>query len=97
MAQIRVTEEARRNLEELIEVLNLPDDTRPRVRDSLRTLIVAPESGRDLLPPFAPARWVIGPWRWMILVYLYDDATDVATVIAIQDGRSRDAASSTST
>lgn len=96
MTQIRVTEEARRNLEELIEVLDLPDDTRPRVRDCLRTLIVAPESGRGLLPPFAPARWVIGPWRWMILVYLYDDATDVATVIAIQDGRSRDAASSTS-
>jgi hypothetical protein len=33
-------------------------------------------------------RFVLGPWRWMVLVYVYLDADDRVVIVTIQDGRS---------
>jgi hypothetical protein len=37
-------------------------------------------------------RLLIGPWRWMLIIYAYDPARDSVTVVSIQDARSSTAA-----
>jgi hypothetical protein len=32
-------------------------------------------------------RFLLGPWRWLILVYLYLEDQDRVVVVTIQDGR----------
>ena len=59
----------------------LPLDARAR-------LGTFPRSGVALGAPYAPARFVLGPWSWMVLVYDYDEGTDVVTVLAVEDARS---------
>ena len=39
-------------------------------------------------------RFLLGPWRWMLLVYEYDQDNDRATVLTIQDAGSSTAATS---
>jgi hypothetical protein len=50
-------------------------------------LLGAPLTGR-----WAPFRFVIGPWRWMLIVYWYDELIDGVFVVTIQDARSSSAA-----
>jgi hypothetical protein len=38
-------------------------------------------------------RFVLGPWRWLLLVYVYLESEDRIVVVTIQDGRSSAAAS----
>jgi hypothetical protein len=37
-------------------------------------------------------RFVLGPWRWMLLVYVFVESEDRVTVVTIQDARSSRAA-----
>jgi hypothetical protein len=46
-------------------------------------LLGAPLEGR-----WAGFRFILGPWRWMIVVYRYDEAIDQVAVVTIRDGRS---------
>ena len=39
-------------------------------------------------------RFVLGPWRWMLIVYVYDSDADIVAVVTIQDGRSATASTS---
>lgn len=39
-------------------------------------------------------RFLLGPWRWMLLVHEYDEATDRVVVLTVQDARSSSAATS---
>jgi hypothetical protein len=34
------------------------------------------------------SHFVLGPWRWMIVVYVYFEADQRVVVVTIQDGRS---------
>lgn len=97
MTAIEVTDEARDNLADLVALLSLPLDTRLRVIASISQLATSPRMGKALEPPFAPARWIIGPWAWMVIVYLHLEEEDVVMVVAIQDGRTQAAASHFST
>jgi hypothetical protein len=38
---------------------------------------------------------MIGPWRWMLLVYQFDEATDRCVVVTVQDARASRAATAT--
>lgn len=38
-------------------------------------------------------RFLLGLWRWLLLVYVYLEEEDRAVVIAVQDARSSGAAS----
>lgn len=29
-------------------------------------------------------RYLLGPWRWMIILYRYDEATDEVHIVAVQ-------------
>jgi hypothetical protein len=40
-------------------------------------------------------RFTLGPWRWMLLVYQFDESGDRLVVVTIQDSRSSEAVTST--
>ena len=71
-----------------IESLSLPADTWTRVARSLRVLETFPLSGPELEGRWAPVRFILGPWSWMLLLYSYDEASDRVFVVAMHDGRS---------
>jgi hypothetical protein len=88
VAQIIITPSARRDVDEAISALNLPGDTWTRIARSLRALETFPLAGAELAGRWAPARFVLGPWPWMIMLYRYEESTDRVYVIAMHDGRS---------
>ncbi len=88
MATVVVTPTARRNLDDLIETLSLPPSTLPRFRGSLEPLRRFPRLGGELDGRWVGYRFVLGPWRWMIVVYHYDEALDRVAIITIRDARS---------
>lgn len=88
MAQIIVTPQARRDVDEAVSVLGLPDDTWTRVARSLRILETFPLAGVELIGRWASTRFVLGPWSWMILLYRYKESSDRVYVVAMHDGRS---------
>lgn len=96
MAQVIVTPQARRDVEEAISTLELPSDTWARIARSLRSLETFPFAGPELAGGWAPARFVLGPWSWMILLYRYEDAADRVYVVAMHDARSAASATTTS-
>jgi hypothetical protein len=75
------------DLADLIDSHKLPGDTWPRVVKSLRPLELFLLSGRALEAPWSGYRFVIGPWRWMLLVYEYIESQDRVVVVTVQDGR----------
>jgi hypothetical protein len=80
------------DLETLIRTHSLPPDTRARVAGSLRGL----ERFR-LMGPALEGRWdgfrfLLGPWRWLLLVYVFIESEDRVVVVTVQDGRSASAA-----
>lgn len=88
MATVVVTPTARRNLEDLIETLSLPPSTRDRLKVSLEPLRRFPRLGANLEGRWAGYRFVLGPWRWMIVVYHYDETLDQVAIVTIRDARS---------
>ena len=88
MAQVVVTPRARRDVDEAISALNLPDDAWARIARSLRTLETFPLAGVELAGRWKSARFVLGPWSWMILLYRYEESSNTVYVVAMHDGRS---------
>lgn len=88
MAQVVVSPQAKRDVDEGISVLDLPSDTWSRIARSLRVLETFPLSGPELDGRWAPARFVLGPWSWMLLVYSYDEASDRVFIVSMHDARS---------
>ena len=92
MAQVRLSHLAVEDLDALIASRGLPDDTRARVARSLRPLESFPLIGRELQRAWQGMRFLIGPWPWMVIVYVHDDVAGIVTVVSIQDGRMSSAA-----
>lgn len=93
MPRIELSRRAVDNLDSLIRTHSLPADTRERVRRVLQPLGTFPNVGRELEGRWADHRVVLGPWRWMLLVYRVDNLNDRVVVVTVQDAR----ASSTAT
>jgi hypothetical protein len=87
LAEIRVTPRAQRDVNEAIANLGLPTDTWARIDRSLRVLETFPLAGSALGGRWAPARFVLGPWPWMLLLYVYDKSSDRVHVVAAHDAR----------
>ena len=62
-----------------------------RVRATLHLLAAFPLAGRTIERD--ELRFLVGPWRWFISVYEYDEDADEVRVLAIVDGRSQSWAS----
>jgi hypothetical protein len=85
---VQLTATAVGHLDELIVTHSLPSDTRARLRRSLAILTDSPSVGSRLPEPHDDLRFLLGPWRWLLVVYRYDRATDTVLVLALEDVRS---------
>ncbi len=95
MARIELSRAAVDDLERLMLTHTLPADTRERVRRSVQPLERFPLLGAALEGRWEGMRFVLGPWRWLLIVYAYLDEDDRVLVVTIQDGRSIRGARST--
>jgi hypothetical protein len=80
------------DLDRMIITHSLPADTKARVKRSLVVLEHFPRIGRQLQGRWHPMRFILGPWRWMLIIYNYDETNDLVVVLTIQDARSSTAA-----
>ncbi len=94
MARVELSEVAVEDLEHLILTHSLPSDTHERLTRSLRVLRQFPLIGRQLAGRWEEMRFILGPWRWLLVVYHYDQSKERVFVVAIQDARSHTAATS---
>jgi hypothetical protein len=85
---VQLTATAVGHLEELVATHSLPGDTRARLRRSLAILSDFPSVGARLPEPNDQLRFLLGPWRWLLVVYRYDEATDTVVVLGLEDVRS---------
>jgi hypothetical protein len=92
VTRVELAATAVEDLDAMIVTHSLPANTRERVKRSLRSLEVAPRMGPELSGSWAGYRFILGPWRWMILVYLLIEGEDRAVVVTVQDARSSSAA-----
>ena len=92
MARVVITPRAVADLHALITGLGLPANALMRVQRSLRLLERFPLAGRALTGRWEGTRFVIGPWPWMVLVYVHDSDDDAVYVVAVHDGRSASSA-----
>jgi plasmid stabilization system protein ParE len=88
VTQVVVTPRTRRDVDEAISALELPDDSWSRIARSLRVLEIFPLAGSELKGRWAPTRFVLGPWSWMVLLYRHDAQSDRVFVVAMHDARS---------
>lgn len=87
MARVVVTQAAARDLRALIQTHRLPENTIERFGRSIRPLADFPELGAELGGAFAPWRFLLGPWRWMIVIYRFYPEPDLVAILAVVDGR----------
>ncbi len=92
MAKVRLSVLAVQDLDRMIVTHSLPSDTRLRVGRSLRVLEQFPRIGRRLEGRWEPMRFILGPWRWMLIIYSYEEPDDLVLVVTFQDARSSAAA-----
>ncbi len=88
MASVELALAAVEDLDALVRVHSLPVNTRARVVRSLRALERFPHMGPALTGRWQGLRFILGPWRWLLLVYVHIEAEDRVVVVAIQDSRS---------
>jgi hypothetical protein len=91
VTRVELAAAAVEDLDALILTHSLPADTRARVARSLRTLERFPLMGPALSGRWEGFRFLLGPWRWLLLVYVLIEAEDRVVVVTIQDGRSSSA------
>jgi plasmid stabilization system protein ParE len=93
MARVLIAPAARDDLRRLIRTHSLPPDTADRVRRSLSRLSTFPLLGREIDEGrWSSYRFVLGPWRWLIILYKYERDSDTVMVASFEDGRSSTAA-----
>jgi plasmid stabilization system protein ParE len=88
VARVELAAAAAEDLDRLILTHSLPANTKPRLQRSLRPLERFPLLGAELGGRWTNFRFVLGPWRWMVVVYAYLEDQDRVVVVTIQDGRS---------
>lgn len=87
MTRVVVVPAAAEDLARLIVTHSLPADTNERVKRSLRPLSDFPLLGAQLEGRWDEFRFILGPWRWMLILYTFDREQDLISVVGIQDGR----------
>jgi plasmid stabilization system protein ParE len=88
LARVELTRAASEDLERLVYTHSLPMDARERIARSVRLLEDFPRMGGELGGRLGGLRYLIGPWRWLVVVYEYFEDEDRVVVVSIQDGRS---------
>jgi hypothetical protein len=92
VARVLVSPAAAADLGRMITSHSLPTDTRVRVPRAIEPLAKFPLLGAPLEGRWRGYRFVLGPWRWLLIVYAYEHETDAVAIVTIQDARTSDAA-----
>jgi hypothetical protein len=92
VARVELAVTAVEDLAGLIRTHSLPADTRARVVRSLRALERFQLMGPALSGRWEGFRFLLGPSRWLVLVYVFIESEDRVVVVAIRDARSSTAA-----
>ena len=93
MARVIVSPVAAEALARLIVTHSLPAHTRERFKRSLSPLEEFPLLGRALDGGSSLGLcFILGPWRWMVIVYAHDPETDEVRIVTVEDARSSNAA-----
>jgi len=87
VARVELAAAAVEDLDELIRTHSLPADTRSRVARSLPPLERFPLLGPELEGRWTGFRFLLGPWRWLLLVYVFIENEERVVVVTIQDAR----------
>jgi hypothetical protein len=87
VARVELSAAAVEDLDRLIRSHSLPGDTKERLKRSLHSLERLPLLGASLEGAWSGFRFVLGPWRWMIPVYVHLEADARVVIVTIQDGR----------
>jgi ParE toxin of type II toxin-antitoxin system, parDE len=74
-------------VEDLDALILTDTNTRARVARSLRSLEQFPLIGPALTGRWEGLRFVLGPWRWLLLVYSFIEQEDRVVVVTIRDAR----------
>jgi len=88
VARVELSAAALEDLDRLIRSHSLPSVTKQRLKRSLRPLEEFPLLGSALEGRWRGFRFILGPWRWMIVAYSFLEAEDRVVIVTIQDGRS---------
>jgi plasmid stabilization system protein ParE len=88
VARVELSAAAAEDLDRLIYTHSLPADTKDRVRHRLQPLERFPLLGAALSGRWSGFRFVLGTWRWMVIVYVHLESEDRVVVVTFQDGRS---------
>lgn len=89
MATIVVSPAAADALAQLILTHSLPADTNDRVKRSTVPLAEFPRLGRELHGDgYDGLCFLLGPWRWLVIVYAYEAVSDEVSVLMFEDARS---------
>jgi plasmid stabilization system protein ParE len=94
MARVEVSRSAAADLDRLIRSHSLPKNTKQRFKRSVRPLGRFPRLGPELSGRWEGFRFVLGAWRWMIVVYVYVEDEERVVIVTAQDARSSLAARS---
>ena len=94
MPRVEVSRTAAADLDQLIRTHSLPKNTRQRFKRAVRPLARFPRLGPELGGRWSGFPFVLGPWRWMLVVYVHLAEEDRVVVVTIQDARSSRAARS---
>jgi plasmid stabilization system protein ParE len=92
LARVEVSGSAADDLDRLIRTHSLPKNTRQRFKRAVRPLARFPRLGPELGGRWSGFRFVLGPWRWMLVVYVHFETEDRVVIVTIQDARSSTAA-----
>lgn len=92
MPPVEVSRTAAADLDVLIRTHSLPGDTKQRFKRALRPLSRFPRLGPELEGRWSGFRFVLGPWRWMLVVYVHLEKENRLVIVTIQDARSSTAA-----
>jgi hypothetical protein len=92
VTRVELSNAAVQDLDELIHTHTLPPNTRARVARSLRPLERFPLLGPALSGAWEGFRFLLGPWRWLLLVYVFIESEDRVVIVTVQDARSSAAA-----
>lgn len=87
MARVVVVPAAAEDLARLIVTHSLPADTNERVKRSLRPLSDFPLLGAPFEGRWEEFRFILGPWRWLLILYAHAREQDVVSVVGFEDGR----------
>jgi hypothetical protein len=81
LARVEVSKAAVADLERLVQTHSLP-------KRAVRPLGRFPRLGPELGGRWSGFRFVLGSWRWMLIVYVHLEEADRVVIVTIQDARS---------